>query len=146
MEIADYIMNISSIINEEINRYLNEEILSEKKSNQDQKKNKEYDEDNVRHGAIKLKGGHRGDFNAKLDRETNPNLSNADAEVIARALDNDVVNVAAVARQLYPKLTPQGAQSKLRKKIKHEKSDSGSVYKLKKKEAFKARRIIDKEL
>lgn len=139
-------MNISSIINEEINKYLNEEILSEKKSNQGHKKNKKHDEDNVRHGAIKLKGGHRGDFNTKLDRETNPNLSNADAEVIARALDNDVVNVAAVARQLYPKLTPQGAQSKLRKKIKHEKSDSGSPYKLKKKEAFKARRIIDKEL
>lgn len=139
-------MNIRSIINEEINKYLNEEILSEKKSNQDQKKNKKNDEDNVRHGAIKLKGGHRGDFNTKLDRETNPNLSSADAEVIARALDNDVVNVAAVARQLYPKLTPQGAQSKLRKKIKHEKSDSGSPYRLKKKEAFKARRIIDKEL
>lgn len=138
-------MNIRSIINEEINKYLNEEILSEKKS-KGQKKNKKPDEGNVRHGAIKLKGGHRGDFNAKLDRETNPNLSNADAEVIARALDNDVVNVAAVARQLYPKLTPQGAQSKLRKKIKHEKSDSGSTYKLKKKEAFKARRIIDKEL
>ena len=138
-------MNIRSIINEEINKYLNEEILSEKKS-KGQKKNKKPDEGNVRHGAIKLKGGHRGDFNAKLDRETNPNLSNADAEIIARALDNDVVNVAAVARQLYPKLTPQGAQSKLRKKIKHEKSDSGSTYKLKKKEAFKARRIIDKEL
>ena len=138
-------MNIRSIINEEINKYLNEEILSEKKS-KGQKKNKKPDEGNVRHGAIKLKGGHRGDFNTKLDRETNPNLSSADAEVIAKALDNDVVNVAAVARQLYPKLTPQGAQSKLRKKIKHEKSDSGSPYRLKKKEAFKARRIIDKEL
>ena len=138
-------MKISNIINEEINRYLNEEILGEKKSERSKDSHKKSD-DGIRHGAIKLKGGHRGDFNTKLDRETNPNLSNADAEVIARALDNDVVNVAAVARQLYPKLTPQGAQSKLRKKIKHEKSDSGSPYRLKKKEAFKARRIIDKEL
>ena len=63
MEIADYIMNISNIINEEINKYLNEEILSEKKSNQGQKKNKKNNEDNVRHRAIKLKGGHRDDFN-----------------------------------------------------------------------------------
>ena len=73
-------------------------------------------------------------------------MNNGDSEEIARALDNDVVNVAAVARQLYPNLTPEGAQSKLRKKIKHIKSDSGTPYRLKKKEAFKARRIIDKEI
>lgn len=138
-------MNISNIINEEINRYLNEEILGEKKSERSKDDHKKSD-DGIRHGAIKRSGGRRGDFNAKLDSETNPNLNNGDAEEIARALDNDVVNVAAVARQLYPGLTPQGAQSKLRKKIKHEKSDSGSIYKLKKKEAFKARRIIDKEM
>lgn len=132
-------MDLKTIINEEINRYFNVEMVNEKKTDDDKEKG-------IRHGAIKRSGGRRGDFNAKLDQTTNPNLNNGDAEEIARALDNDVVNVAAVARELYPDLTPQGAQSKLRKKIKHIKSDSGSPYKLKKKEAFKARRIIDREL
>ena len=101
-------MNINRIISEEIHNFLKEEFLFE-----DNK------EKNIRHNAIKRKGGRRGDFNAKLDKETNPNLNNGDNEEIARALDNDIVNVAAVARQLYPNLTPEGAQSKLRKKIKH---------------------------
>jgi hypothetical protein len=133
-------MNIHNIINEEINRFLTEDIFGE------ESKNKSPKSDDVRKGAINMGNGRRGDFNAKLDRETNPNLNNGDAEEIARALDNDVVNVAAVAKQLYPSLTPQGAQSKLRKKIKHIKSDSCTPYKLKKKEAFKARRIIAKEM
>ena len=128
-------MNINRIISEEIHNFLKEEFLFE-----DNK------EKNIRHNAIKRKGGRRGDFNAKLDKETNPNLNNGDNEEIARALDNDIVNVAAVARQLYPNLTPEGAQSKLRKKIKHIKSDSGTPSRLKKKEEFKARRIIDKEI
>lgn len=142
-------MNFNKLISEEINKFLNEDIIVEKKSSKSKggnKKRKKDDDDAIRHGAIKRSGGRRGDFNVKLDKSTNPNLNNGDAEEIARALNNDVINVAGVARQLYPNLTPQGAQSKLRKKIKHVKSDSGSVYKLKKKEAFKARRIIDKEI
>ena len=51
-EIVDYIMKISNIINEEINRYLNEEILGEKKSERSKGSHKKSD-DGIRHGAIK---------------------------------------------------------------------------------------------
>ena len=123
-------MNIRRIINEEISKYFKNEL---------------FESDGIRKNAIKTKDGHRVDFNDKKEREENPILTNGDAEGIAQKLNNDVINVAAVAREMYPNLTPEGAQSKLRKKIKHVKNDSGTPYKLKKKEATIARRIIDKQ-
>lgn len=148
-------MNIDRIISENIKKVVNSKKvirLSENnlsnivKARLIEALNEEGKEKDVKKGALKLSNGRRGDYNVKQDKATNPNLNNADNEEIAQTLNNDVVNVAAVARQLYPKLTPEGAQSKLRKKIKHIKSDSGTQYRLKKKEAFKARRIIDKEM
>lgn len=124
-------MNIRRIINEEISKYFKNEL---------------FESDGIRKNAIKTKDGHRVDFNDKKEREENTSLTNGDAEGIAQKLNNDVINVAAVAREMYPNLTPEGAQSKLRKKIKHVKNDSGTPYKLKKKEATIARRIIDKQV
>lgn len=124
-------MNIRRIINEEISKYFKNEL---------------FESDGIRKNAIKTKDGHRVDFNDKKEREENPSLTNGDAEGIVQKLNNDVINVAAVAREMYPNLTPEGAQSKLRKKIKHVKNDSGTPYKLKKKEATIARRIIDKQV
>lgn len=124
-------MNIRRIVNEEIKRYFKNEL---------------FESDGVRKNVIKKRNGKRGDFDEKLEKETNPNLTNGDAEGIAQKLNNDVINVAAVAREMYPNLTPEGAQSKLRKKIKHVKNDSGTPYKLKKKEATVARKIIDKQV
>lgn len=94
----------------------------------------------------KLRRGLRTDFNVKQDRETNPNLNNQDAEDLNDVLDSDLIDVAALAKRVYPDHTPQGAQSQLRKKIKGLKSDSGSTYRLKKKEAFKIRRELAKEI
>lgn len=133
-------MNIQEIIKEEIDKYLKEDILPEKKEK------KKSNKDVIRKRAIKTKGGLRNDYNATEANQNDPTLTLGDTENLTDILDNDVVNVAAFARKLYPKLTPQGAQSKLRKKIKHEKSDSGSVYKLRKHEAEKARKILDSEL
>lgn len=66
-----------------------------------------------------------------------------DAENALRdKLDNEFINMAAVARKLYPDHTKEGAQSQLRKKLAHEKSDSGSTYHLTKKEGAKLRSII----
>lgn len=124
-------MNIRRIINEEISKYFKNEL---------------FESDGIRKNAIKTKDGHRVDFNDKKEKEEKPSLTNGDAEGIAQKLNNDVINVAAVAREMYPNLTPEGAQSKLRKKIKHVKNDSGTPYKLKKKEATIARRIIDKQV
>ena len=141
-------MNISSIIKEVIDSYLNENIIinedvfAEKAK---QPKNDSASKDVVKKGK-KLRKGLRTDFDAKKDRETNPNLNNQDAEDLNAILDSDYINLAAVAKDVYPDHTSQGAQSQLRKKVKGITNDNGSKYKLKKKEAFKIRRAIAKEL
>jgi len=135
-------MNLDRIISEEINRYINEDILPEKAKKKAKSEDKNHD---IKKNAIKTVGGHRVNYNSAEYNRLNPTLGYGDTENIIDLLNNDVVNVAAFARKMYPKLTPQGAQSKLRKKIKHEKSDSGSVYKLRQKEVDKAKRILDAE-
>ncbi len=129
-------MDINKIITEEIENFLNEDIFAEKAKDP---------KDSVKKGK-KLKNGLRADFDAKKDRETNPNLNNQDNEDLSTIVDSDLIDVAALAKRVYPDHTPQGAQSQLRKKIKGLKSDSGSTYKLKKKEAFKIRRELAKEI
>ena len=117
-------MDINQIITEEINRYLNEDIFAEKA-----KEPKKGPKDVVKKGK-KLKNGLRTDYNAKRERETNPNLNNQDAEDLNDILDSDYIDVAALARDIYPDHTPEGAQSQLRKKIKGIENDTGSKYSL----------------
>lgn len=131
-------MDLDRIIKEEIDRYLMEDMFNEKGPAKKEK--------DIVKGGKKLKGGRRGDFNAKLDRETNPNINNQDAKELTTLLKSPYVNVAAVAKDVYPDHTSQGAQSQLRKKVEGEKSDSGSTYKIKKKEANAIRRAISKNL
>jgi hypothetical protein len=146
-------MNIDRIINEEINKYINESVLMENEfmenSFVEAKKKKDKDKDEPRDigkKAKKLKNGRRGEYNFKKERETNPNLNAQDAEDISSILDSDYINVAALAQDVYPDHTREGAQSQLRKKIKGLTNDNGSPYKLKKKEAFKIRRMLAKHL
>jgi len=146
-------MNIDRIINEEINKYINESILMEngfmENSFVEAKKKKDKDKDEPRDigkKAKKLRNGRRGEYNFKKERETNPNLNAQDAEDISSILDSDYINVAALAQDVYPDHTREGAQSQLRKKIKGLTNDNGSPYKLKKKEAFKIRRMLAKHL
>jgi hypothetical protein len=146
-------MNIDRIINEEINKYINESVLMEngfmENSFVEAKKKKDKDKDEPRDigkKAKKLKNGRRGEYNFKKERETNPNLNAQDAEDISSILDSDYINVAALAQDVYPDHTREGAQSQLRKKIKGLTNDNGSPYKLKKKEAFKIRRMLAKHL
>ena len=134
-------MDIDKIITEEINKFLNEDIFAEKQKSP--KASKEHDI--VKKGK-KLRRGLRTDFDAKKERATNPNLNNQDAEDLSTLIDSDFVNTAAVAHELYPGHTPEGAQSQLRKKVKGIENDNGSKYKLKKREADKIRKIIAKEL
>lgn len=146
-------MNIDRIINEEINKYINESILMEngfmENSFVEAKKKKDKDKDEPRDigkKAKKLRNGRRGEYNFKKERETNPNLNAQDAEDLNAILDSDYINVAALAQDVYPDHTREGAQSQLRKKIKGLTNDNGSPYKLKKKEAFKIRRMLAKHL
>ena len=163
--------HINNIIQETINDYINgiiiEGVISEisKKEKQEKKAIKRLKKDigdaskgkkkakkhvekakDIAKNAKKLKNGIRADFDTKKERETNPNLNNQDNEDLSSIIDSDLIDVAALAKRVYPGHTPQGAQSQLRKKIKGLKSDSGSTYKLKKKEAFKIRRELAKEL
>ena len=163
--------HINNIIQETINDYINdiiiEGVISEisKKEKQEKKAIKRLKKDigdaskgkkkakkhvekakDIAKNAKKLKNGIRTDFDTKKERETNPNLNKQDNEDLSSIIDSDLIDVAALAKRVYPGHTPQGAQSQLRKKIKGLKSDSGSTYKLKKKEAFKIRRELAKEL
>ena len=138
-------MGINRIIAEEIDRFINEDIFAEKAKKKKKKKEKDEPRD-IGKKAKKLINGRRGEFNFKKDRETNPNLNNQDAEDLNDILDSDFINISAVAQEIYPDHTPEGAQSQLRKKVKGIENDNGSRYRLKKKEAYKIRRAIAKEL
>ena len=138
-------MDINRIIAEEIDRFINEDIFAEKAKKKKKKKEKDEPRD-IGKKAKKLINGRRGEFNFKKDRETNPNLNNQDAEDLNDILDSDFINISAVAQEIYPDHTPEGAQSQLRKKVKGIENDNGSRYRLKKKEAYKIRRAIAKEL
>jgi hypothetical protein len=133
---------VENIISEEINSFLNENGFFEAKKKKAKKKGPK----DTGKNAKKLKNGLRTDFNYKQERETNPNLNNQDSEDLIDILDSPYVDLAAVAQDIYPDHTPEGAQSQLRKKVKGLKSDSGSTYKIKKKEAFKLRRALAKEI
>lgn len=132
-------MNIDIIITEEINRYLNENIFDEKRHT----KKKDV---TIKKKGKKLRNGRRGDFDAKHDRDTNPNLTNQDAADLSSILDSDLIDLAAVASKLYPDHTPEGAQSQLRKKVKGLENDNGSKYHLKKKESDELLKIISGEI
>lgn len=117
-------MDINNIINETLNSYLEENVLFEAKG---KKKNK------------------RKENAEKSEKRDGKNLSAGDEKQIRNIVKNDdVINIAAMARKLYPKHTPEGAQSQLRKKIKGIKNDNGSEYHLKQREASVIRRILNK--
>lgn len=125
-------MNIDRIITESINNFLNENFFGE----DERKKHK------IRKKARKGKGGIRKDYDVEDEKKYNANVDDQEQGSVVDALDNGFINVKKVAEKLYPDHTPEGAQSQLRKKLKGERSDSGSKYKLKKKEVKRLRHII----
>ena len=156
-------MNLKRIISEEINRFLAEEtnlFLVEKKKSEGSKKKKKkkknskkkkhkkgekYEDDrDIKRNFIKLKNGRRGDFNKKRDKETNPDITIADANDLIAKVNQPGINQAGIAYKMYPDLTPNGAQSKFRKKVKRLKTDSGNTYKFKEKEARRLNAILNK--
>lgn len=113
-------MNYSRIINETINRYMNN-IIKEAEENNYQK--------SLQHSQ-------------ELKRERGENLSQADEEELRRVLKNPAINLAAIARAVYPDLTEEGAQSQLRKKVEGELNDEGSEYHITTNEASIIRREL----
>lgn len=149
---------ISRIIEETINHYLAQNIITEKKSDKKEKKDddktdakddeekKADDKPNkkkkFRKNAIKSKGGMRKDFDTEEDETYNKNVDDQEQSSVENILSNGFVNIKKVAEKLYPDHTPEGAQSQLSKKLRGDKSDSGSTYKLKTKEVKRLRHII----
>ena len=111
-------MDIRSIIQEEINKFVNEK--TEKTNSSKFNKQKE-----------------------KAEKRDGNNISTGDESQLRHEINrDDLLNIAALARKVYPGHTPEGAQSQLRKKLKGEKNDNGSQYHLKQREASAIRREL----
>jgi hypothetical protein len=124
-------MNIQEIISETLNNYLSQNLITEK-CELNEKKN------SSKKSEISAKS-------EKAERRDGKDISAADQQQIQRIVGNDdVINLAAVARKVYPNHTPEGAQSQLRKKVKQLKNDKGSKYHLKQREAAVIQKIINK--
>jgi hypothetical protein len=121
------------IIKETIDSYLNSNLITEKEDKEDKRFKKK---------AIKKKGGMRKDLDVEDERTYNQNVDDQEQSSVKDILSNGFVNIKKVAEKLYPDHTPEGAQSQLNKKLTGAKSDSGSTYKLKKKEVKRLRHII----
>ena len=158
--------SLNSIVSESINAYLRRNIVSEasffedKKSDKDEEKDdksKDKEEDNknnkkddkskkkkkkFKKNAIKGKGGLRKDFDIEDDETYNQHVDDQEQSAVKDVLTNGFINIKKVAEKLYPDHTPEGAQSQLNKKLRGDKSDSGSTYKLKSKEVKRLRHII----
>ena len=130
--------SIDRIITESIDHFLAENFWGE----DERKKHKERKKKKIRKKARKGKGGQRKDFDVDDDKMYNQNVDDQEQSSVMDALDSGFVNIKKVAEKLYPDHTPEGAQSQLRKKLKREKSDSGSTYKLKRREVRRLRNII----
>ena len=113
-------MRIERIISETVNRYIGN-IIREAEENQYQA-TQQHSQD--------------------LKRERGENLAQSDEDDLRRVLQNPAINLAAIARAVYPDLTDEGAQSQLRKKVEGELNDDGSEYHITTREAS----IIRKEL
>lgn len=134
-------MTIEEAVNISVNRFLTEDIFSEKKPKPTESKG---NKDNTIHkGVIKKKNGQRGNFDYDKDKKSNPNVTAGDQSALAKVLKTGALDVAEIAQKVYPDHTREGAQSQLRKKIEGEKSDSGSQYKLNQGEAKRLRKVLN---
>lgn len=130
-------MDVRRIIREEI-----EKLVIEKEENSQKTKTKK--DSGVRKNAIKTKNGRRKSFNYKEYNKENPNTNYSDNKQLAKLLKNPAVNLAAVARMVYPDHTPEGAQSQLRKEVEGEKAESGYEYKIRNNEVPKINKVLNK--
>ena len=118
-------MNLDKLISEEINRYINESFFEASSH------------ENPEHNKYK-------DIQRKAHLRDGENISRSDEDRLRSLFDTNYFNEAAIAQEIYPDHTPEGAQSQLRKKLKGETNDNGSEYHLKEREASKIRAIINK--
>jgi hypothetical protein len=118
---------INSIITEEINKVINEDFMGEKSNHvQDlvQKyfgHKKKSDKPKKKMKIRKMAGGGEKMYDYDEYERKNRKISNGDANSIRRTIDTEKTNIAAVARELFPDHTDEGAQSQFRKIINGER-------------------------
>lgn len=83
------------------------------------------------------------DYEQQKKRQSK-DVSTDDENSIRHDATQPIINVAALAKKVYPDHTPEGAQSQLRKKLKGIKNDNGSEYHIKGDEAKTIRKEISK--
>lgn len=141
--------SIDNIIKETVNRYINENVFGENMFDENVR--------NAHKGSAKASNKIKKAFktyNQKTDaqkkyekskRRDGNSVSSGDEDQIRHDVDGSgIVNVAALAREVYPNHTPEGAQSQLRKKLKGLTNDNGSEYHIKEREANIIQKVMDK--
>ena len=114
-------MRVKSIIREELLKFMKNNSIRE--ASEDNKYTKQQEKAKMRDGR---------------------NVSSGDEAQIRHDVNNaDLINIAALAREVYPDHTPEGSQSQLLKKLKVLKNDNGSEYHIKQREAGAIRKALN---
>ena len=123
---------INNIISEAINHVINEDFMDEKKHN---KKNDNHDgvadlikdflhkhkKKKSKRRLRKMAGGRSKYYDYDSYKQSNKDLAFGDASSIISKIDMEKTNIAAIARELFPDHTEEGAQSQLRKILNRER-------------------------
>lgn len=134
---------VNAIITEAINKVINEDFMGEFADNHKHhdhdsvkdnvqslvqkyfghtKHHKDGDKDDAPKKKLRRKaGGGKEYYNYDDYEKKNRKISNGDANSIRSTIDTEKTNIAAVARELFPDHTEEGAQSQFRKIINGER-------------------------
>lgn len=131
-----YKNSIDRIINEEVSNVINESIMSDigdmiskvlnkigkkhKKNKGKGKKNKKEDDDKPDIRKKKVVGGTKS-YDYDDYQEKHKKVNTADYHKIADSIDQEKSDIAAIAREVFPDHTEEGAQSQLRKILNGER-------------------------
>lgn len=130
-------MNINKIIQEAIDNVLNHDKIVENYNNRYNEIISESIHDFLANEGIfeATTKNKKNKFTDQAEKEKmrDGNQMNSEDESNIRnmVLNNDLINIAALARKVFPDHTPEGAQSQLRKQLKGIKNDSGHQYHIK---------------
>ena len=135
--------NFNDIIQESIDNFVNESIISEgalddiknllkafkgksNKSQDDVRKERKLKKkaEKAKKGTKKLrrtKGGGKGYYDYNDYERKHRKLAKGDTDSITDTVDQENTDIAAVARSIFPDHTEEGAQSQLRKILNHER-------------------------
>jgi hypothetical protein len=146
-----YNSKIDKIINEEVNALITEGVMDDlrsiftkllpklkkngkkKKSKEEKKKEKERekkkDEEKPDMRRKKVVGGTKM-YDYDKYKDTHREVNKADYDSIIDQIDQENTDIAAVARDVFPDHTDEGAQSQLRKILNHERPMTEPVAKI----------------